>query len=158
MRDQASDDEKCLTFADLLDGSAKNWYRQLSRSTRNKWSDLLRSFQIQYCGLGVSVAKQNYHTRRLMEEFYNQIRQWFNPTKHMDVKLGRSSGLNPIRPERSRYRIYAFVNKISVDQVSKRSDLHGNTYDLHGKRTFAMSRLRQVDEYARSEVTMSVDL
>ncbi|OWZ03808.1 hypothetical protein PHMEG_00024396 [Phytophthora megakarya] len=25
MRDQASDDEKCLTFADLLAGSAKNW-------------------------------------------------------------------------------------------------------------------------------------
>ncbi|OWZ17064.1 hypothetical protein PHMEG_0009046 [Phytophthora megakarya] len=52
MRDQASDEEKCLTFADLLAGSAKNWYRQLSRSTRNKWSDLLRSFQSQYCGLG----------------------------------------------------------------------------------------------------------
>ncbi|POM80201.1 LOW QUALITY PROTEIN: Hypothetical protein PHPALM_1994 [Phytophthora palmivora] len=52
MRDQASDEEKCLTFADLLAGSAKNWYRQLSRSTRKKWSDLLRAFQIQYCGLG----------------------------------------------------------------------------------------------------------
>ncbi|POM64875.1 Hypothetical protein PHPALM_19538, partial [Phytophthora palmivora] len=33
MRDQASDEEKCLTFADLLAGSAKNWHRQLSRST-----------------------------------------------------------------------------------------------------------------------------
>ncbi|OWY90324.1 hypothetical protein PHMEG_00041597 [Phytophthora megakarya] len=31
MRDQASDDERCLTFADLLAGSAKNWYRQLTR-------------------------------------------------------------------------------------------------------------------------------
>ncbi|OWZ07782.1 LOW QUALITY PROTEIN: hypothetical protein PHMEG_00019785 [Phytophthora megakarya] len=320
MGNQASDDEKCLTFADLLAGSAKNWYRQLSRSTRNKWSDLLRSFQIQYCGLGVSVARQYYHTRRRSdespldylyrlnvaglcarlkikdgnakerrehrltllrltdaddleevlrarhraknrqkkaaiflaanedvtpkvdkeslnldprlrdrdhghqdhnskihgngfnrdrrshcgsrkhsdlgcwrrvtwtkcgkrgypsdhclfvcrgwgelhdmgkystEEFYNQIRQWFNPTKHMDAKLGRSSGWNPIRAERSSYCIYAFVNKTSVDQVSKRPDLHGNTRDLHGKRTFAISSLRQVDEYARSEVTMSVDL
>ncbi|OWY94943.1 hypothetical protein PHMEG_00035189 [Phytophthora megakarya] len=340
MRDQASDDEKCLTFADLLAGSAKNWYRQLSRSTRNKWSDLLRSFQTQYCGLGVSVARQYYHTRRRsdespldylyrlnvaglrarlkikdgnakercepvdhyietledqdlaerltllrltdaddleevlqardraknrqkkaafgsskyrqkptnptpsaqakqvraiqiqakdsgsdsesdgsggsdsdrmkpkvekesanldsrlpdrdhshqyhnskihgngfnrdrcshcgsrkhsdlgcwrrvtctkcgkrghpsdhcpfvccgcgelhdmakrpMEEFYNQIRQWFNPMKHMDVKLGRSSGWNPIRAERSRYCIYALVDKTSVDQVGKRPDL-----------------------------------
>ncbi|OWY92680.1 hypothetical protein PHMEG_00038214, partial [Phytophthora megakarya] len=68
MRDQASDDEKCLTFADLIAGSAKNWYRQLSRSTRNKWSELLRSFQIQYCGLGVSVARQYYHTRRRSDE------------------------------------------------------------------------------------------
>ncbi|OWY92711.1 hypothetical protein PHMEG_00038167 [Phytophthora megakarya] len=68
MRDQASDDEKCLTFADLLAGSAKNWYHQLSRSTRNKWSELLRSFQTQYCGLGVSVARQYYHTRRRSDE------------------------------------------------------------------------------------------
>ncbi|OWY96574.1 hypothetical protein PHMEG_00033132 [Phytophthora megakarya] len=68
MRDQASNDEKCLTFADLLAGSAKNWYRQLSRSTRNKWSELLRSFQIQYCGLGVLVARQYYHTRRRSDE------------------------------------------------------------------------------------------
>ncbi|POM69474.1 Hypothetical protein PHPALM_14234 [Phytophthora palmivora] len=68
MRDQASDEEKCLTFADLLAGSAKNWYRQLGRSTRNKWSDLLRAFQIQYCGLGVSVARQYYHARHRPEE------------------------------------------------------------------------------------------
>ncbi|OWY92486.1 hypothetical protein PHMEG_00038500 [Phytophthora megakarya] len=68
MRDQASDDEKCLTVADLLAGSAKNWYRQLSRSTGKKWSDLLRSCQAQYCGLGVSVARQYYHTRRRSDE------------------------------------------------------------------------------------------
>ncbi|KAE9012345.1 hypothetical protein PF005_g30209 [Phytophthora fragariae] len=51
MRDQASDEEKCLTLADLLSGPAKNRYRQLPRSTRNKWAELLKSFQIQYCGL-----------------------------------------------------------------------------------------------------------
>ncbi|OWY99521.1 LOW QUALITY PROTEIN: hypothetical protein PHMEG_00029463 [Phytophthora megakarya] len=329
MWDQASDDEKCLTFADLLAGSAKNWYRQLSRSTRNKWSELLRSFQIQYCGLGVSERRehvdhyietledqdlaerltllrladaddleeaafgsskyrqkptnstpsapakqvraiqiqhndsgsdsesdgsggsdsdvdnhrkiffaanedvtpkvekesatldprlpereqghQDYNLkihgngfnrdrcshcesrkhsdlgcwRRVtctkvgkrghpsdhclfvcrgcgelhdmgkcpMEEFYNQIRHC-----REYVKLGRSSVWNPIRTERCRYCIYAFVNKTSVDQVSKRPDLHGNTCDLHGKRTFAISSLRQVDEYARSEGTMSVGL
>ncbi|EGZ10297.1 hypothetical protein PHYSODRAFT_247167 [Phytophthora sojae] len=62
------DEEKCLTFADLLTGPAKNWYRQLGRSTRNKWSDLLRSFQIQYCGLGVSVAWQYYHSRKRSDE------------------------------------------------------------------------------------------
>ncbi|OWY92857.1 hypothetical protein PHMEG_00037963 [Phytophthora megakarya] len=67
MRDEASDDEKCLTFADLLAGSAKNWYRQLSRSTSNKWSELLRSFQTRYCG-GVSVAGQYYHTRHRSDE------------------------------------------------------------------------------------------
>ncbi|EGZ13103.1 hypothetical protein PHYSODRAFT_334907 [Phytophthora sojae] len=66
--DQATDEEKCLTFADLLTGPAKNWYHQLGRSTRNKWSDLLRNFQIQYCGLGVSVAWQYYHSRKRSDE------------------------------------------------------------------------------------------
>ncbi|OWY92601.1 hypothetical protein PHMEG_00038331 [Phytophthora megakarya] len=68
MRDQASDEEKCLTFVDLRAGSAKNWYRQLSQSTRNKWGELLRTFQIQYCRLGVSVARQYYHARRRSDE------------------------------------------------------------------------------------------
>ncbi|KAG3117052.1 hypothetical protein PI125_g4073 [Phytophthora idaei] len=68
MRDQASDAEKCLTFADLLAGRARNWYRQLARSTRNKWTDLPRSFQTQYCGLGVSVGRQYYHARRRSDE------------------------------------------------------------------------------------------
>ncbi|POM66536.1 Hypothetical protein PHPALM_17585 [Phytophthora palmivora] len=375
MRDQTSVEEKCLTFADLLAGSAKNWYRQLSRSTRNKWSDLLRAFQVQYCGLGVSVARQYYHARhrpkespldylyrlnvaglhaklkikdgntkdrrehvghyietledqdladrltllrlfdaddlgevlrareraksrqkkaalgsskyrqkaanpapaattkhvraaqirnvefesesgsdgsdgsdsdgdnlrriylaaeqdaipnvesgmekveqvpithksmdqappdhrsriqsggsdrnrcshcgskkhsnlgcwrRLicpkcgkrghpadhclfvcrgcgelhdmekcpMEELYNQIRQWFNPAKH----AGRTPGWNPVRAERSRYCIYAFVNKKSVDQGSKNPDLRGNTYDLNGNRAAAIWSVRQVDD------------
>ncbi|GMF48878.1 unnamed protein product [Phytophthora fragariaefolia] len=68
LRDQASYGEKCLTFADLLSGAARNWYRQLPRSTRNKWTDLLRSFQIQYCGFGVSVAHQYYHARKRSDE------------------------------------------------------------------------------------------
>ncbi|KAE9192919.1 hypothetical protein PF004_g21167 [Phytophthora fragariae] len=63
-RDQATDEEKCLTFAYLLTGPARNWYRQLSRSTRTKWGDLLQSFQTQYCGLAVSVAWQYYHARK----------------------------------------------------------------------------------------------
>ncbi|OWY95886.1 hypothetical protein PHMEG_00033993 [Phytophthora megakarya] len=32
-------------------GPAKNWHRQLSRTTKTKYADLLESFQIQYCGL-----------------------------------------------------------------------------------------------------------
>ncbi|OWZ15327.1 reverse transcriptase [Phytophthora megakarya] len=51
-RDQATEEEKCLTFADLMVMSAKNWHRQLSRTTKTKWTDLLESFQTQYCGLG----------------------------------------------------------------------------------------------------------
>ncbi|KAE9009262.1 hypothetical protein PR001_g15223 [Phytophthora rubi] len=68
MRDQASDEEKYLTLAVLLSGPAKNWYRQLRRSTRNKWTELLKSSQIQYCGFGVSVARQYYQARKRSDE------------------------------------------------------------------------------------------
>ncbi|KAE8952387.1 hypothetical protein PR003_g34428, partial [Phytophthora rubi] len=60
VRDQAPDEEKCLVFGDLLTGPARNWYRQLSRTTRSTWKDLFQSFQVQYCGRGVSVARQYY--------------------------------------------------------------------------------------------------
>ncbi|OWZ02760.1 LOW QUALITY PROTEIN: hypothetical protein PHMEG_00025625 [Phytophthora megakarya] len=50
-RDQATEEEKYLTFGDLIVGSAKNWHRQLSQTTKTKWADLLESFQTQYCGL-----------------------------------------------------------------------------------------------------------
>ncbi|POM79702.1 Hypothetical protein PHPALM_2561 [Phytophthora palmivora] len=68
VRDQAPDEEKCLVFGDLLTGSARNWYRQLSRTTRSTWKDLLSSFQVQYCGRGVSVARQYYHARKRSDE------------------------------------------------------------------------------------------
>lgn len=68
VRDQAPDEEKCLVFGDLLTGSARNWYRQLSRTTRSTWEDLLRNFQVQYCGRGVSVARQYYHARKRSDE------------------------------------------------------------------------------------------
>ncbi|KAE9216936.1 hypothetical protein PF005_g8852 [Phytophthora fragariae] len=68
MRDQASDEEKCLTLADLLSGPAKNWYRQLPRSRRNKWTELLKSFQVQYCGFGLSVDRQYYQARKPSDE------------------------------------------------------------------------------------------
>ncbi|POM57577.1 Hypothetical protein PHPALM_37889 [Phytophthora palmivora] len=68
VRDLPPDEEKCLVFGDLLTGSARNWYRQLSRTTRSTWKDFLRSFQIQYCGRGVSVARQYYHARKRSDE------------------------------------------------------------------------------------------
>ncbi|POM74918.1 Hypothetical protein PHPALM_8045, partial [Phytophthora palmivora] len=58
VRDQAPDEEKCLVFGDLLTGSARN----------RTWKDLLRSFQVQYCGRGVSVARQYYHARKRSDE------------------------------------------------------------------------------------------
>ncbi|KAJ8546781.1 hypothetical protein ON010_g11455 [Phytophthora cinnamomi] len=64
VRDQAPDEEKCLVIGDLLTGPARNWYHQLSRTTRSSCKDLHQSFQIQYCGRGVSVARQYCHARQ----------------------------------------------------------------------------------------------
>ncbi|ETP05762.1 hypothetical protein F441_17709 [Phytophthora nicotianae CJ01A1] len=42
VRDQPPDDEKCLVLGGLFTGPARNWYRQLSRTTRGDWKELLR--------------------------------------------------------------------------------------------------------------------
>ncbi|ETM31978.1 hypothetical protein L914_20529 [Phytophthora nicotianae] len=44
VRDQSPDDEKAV-LGGLCTGSARNWYRQLSRTTRGDWKELLREFQ-----------------------------------------------------------------------------------------------------------------
>jgi hypothetical protein len=58
VRDQALDSEKCTVFGDLLTGPARNWYRQLSRTTRSDRKGLFDGFMVQYCGRGVSVARK----------------------------------------------------------------------------------------------------
>ena len=68
LSDQAPDDEKCLIFGDLLTGPARNWYIQLSRSTRNSWKPLLETFMIQYCGYGMLVGRQYYHAKKRSDE------------------------------------------------------------------------------------------
>ncbi|KAE9009834.1 hypothetical protein PR003_g12311 [Phytophthora rubi] len=93
MRDQASDEGKCLTLADLLSGPAKNWYRQRPRSTRNKWTELLKSFQIQYCGFGVSVARQYYQARKRSDESALEYLHRLNVAglrAHLKVKDGNT--------------------------------------------------------------------
>ena len=68
LRDQAPDEEKCLVFGDLLTGPSRNWYNQLSRSTRRIWKDLLESFLVQYGGNDMSVGRQYYHAKKQSEE------------------------------------------------------------------------------------------
>ncbi|GMF25380.1 unnamed protein product [Phytophthora fragariaefolia] len=68
IRNQAPDQEKFLVFGDLITGPARNWYRQLSRTTRSTWKELHQILQVQYCGRGVSVARQYYHARKRSDE------------------------------------------------------------------------------------------
>ncbi|OWZ12465.1 hypothetical protein PHMEG_00014366 [Phytophthora megakarya] len=64
----ASGQQKCLVLGDLLTGPARNWYRQLSRSTRSNWKNLFEAFQTQYCGRGVSGARPYYHVKKRSDE------------------------------------------------------------------------------------------
>ncbi|GMF19246.1 unnamed protein product [Phytophthora fragariaefolia] len=72
-----------------------------------------------------------------------------------DVKLERSPGWNPVRAERSRFCIYAYVEKQSKAAVNKVID---NTCDLEKESATAIANLHQTDEYSRSEVKMILDI
>jgi hypothetical protein len=68
VRDQAPDSEKCIVFGHLLTGPARNWYRQLIRTTRSDWKGIFDGFMVQYCGRGVSVARQYYYAHKRADE------------------------------------------------------------------------------------------
>ena len=68
IRDQAPDEERCLVFGDLMVGPARYWYRQLSRSTRFNWKELMNSFLVEYAGHGMSASRQYYHAKKRSEE------------------------------------------------------------------------------------------
>uniref|UniRef100_A0AAV1VC59 Retrotransposon gag domain-containing protein n=1 Tax=Peronospora matthiolae TaxID=2874970 RepID=A0AAV1VC59_9STRA len=68
LRDQASEEEKFLVFGDLVVGPVCYWYRQLSRSKRFKWKDLMNSFLVEYTGHGMSASRQYYHAKKRSEE------------------------------------------------------------------------------------------
>ncbi|CAI5713846.1 unnamed protein product [Peronospora effusa] len=68
IRNQEPDDERCLVLGGLLTGPAQNWYRQLGRSVRGNWKDLIQEFMIRFCGTGVPVVRQYYHAKKRSEE------------------------------------------------------------------------------------------
>ena len=65
LRDQAPDAEKCLVFSDLLTEPAREWYNQLSRSTRTAWKALLEAFMAKYGRKNrVSAGRLYYQSRK----------------------------------------------------------------------------------------------
>ena len=99
-----------------------------------------------------------------MEEFYNMIRQWYNPTKHAGILpanaekmlLGRSPGLNLVRAERSRMCIFAYVKKTSIKGVSTLTNEIDNA--LGRKTVSKVDCLKRIDKYSRSAVEMELEL
>ena len=69
LRDQAPEVEKCLVLSDLLTVPARDWYNQLSRSTRTSWKALLEGFMAKYGGENsVTVGRLYYHARKRSNE------------------------------------------------------------------------------------------
>uniref|UniRef100_A0AAV1VHY5 Retrotransposon gag domain-containing protein n=1 Tax=Peronospora matthiolae TaxID=2874970 RepID=A0AAV1VHY5_9STRA len=68
IREQAPDEERCLVFGNLVVGPARYWYRQLSRSTRFNWKELMSSFLVEYAGHGMYASRQYYHAKKQSEE------------------------------------------------------------------------------------------
>ncbi|GMF30955.1 unnamed protein product [Phytophthora fragariaefolia] len=74
------------------------------------------------------------------------------------VKLDRSPVWNSVRAERSKFCIYAYVEKQSKSEVRKLIRSIDNTRGIDDERTMASSTMHQVDEFGRSEVTMALNL
>ncbi|POM81056.1 Hypothetical protein PHPALM_1028, partial [Phytophthora palmivora] len=117
MRDQAPDEEKCLVFGDLLAGSARNWYRQLSRTTHSTWKDLLRSFQVQYCGRGVSVAGQYYHARKRSDESPLEYLYRLN-VAGLRARLQIKDGSSEVRREHVEHFIETLDDRVLADHLA----------------------------------------
>ncbi|ETP12969.1 hypothetical protein F441_11752 [Phytophthora nicotianae CJ01A1] len=116
VRDQAPDDEKCLVLGGWFTGSARNWFWQLSRTTRGNWKELLREIQVQFCGLGVSVARQYYHARKRADETPLEYLHRLN-VAGLRAKLLVKSGSSDVRREHVEHFIETLDDRDLADQL-----------------------------------------
>ncbi|OWY96377.1 LOW QUALITY PROTEIN: hypothetical protein PHMEG_00033366 [Phytophthora megakarya] len=117
VRDQAPDSEKCLVLGDLLTGPARNRYRQLSRSMRSSWKRLFEAFQTQYCGQGVSVARQYYHAKKRSDKSPLEYLHRLNVTG-LRAKLQVKDGPLATRHEDVEYFIETLDDRGLTDQLA----------------------------------------
>ena len=69
LNDQAPEVEKGLVFSGLFTGPARDWYNQISRSTRTMWKALLEGFMAKFGGKNsVSVGRLYYQARKQSNE------------------------------------------------------------------------------------------
>ena len=117
VRDQAPDSEKCLIFGGLLTGPAQNWYRQLSRTVCGDWKQLLQEFQTQFCGLGVSVARQYYHARKRSDESSLEYLYRLN-VAGLRAKLDIKGGPPSVRREHVEHYVETLDDRELADQLT----------------------------------------
>ena len=117
IRDQAPDSEKCLIFGGLLTGPAQNWYRQLGQTVRGNWKHLLKEFQTQFCGLGVSVARQYYHARKRSDESPLEYLYRLN-VAGVRAKLNIMGGPPNVRREHVNHYVKTLDDRELADQLT----------------------------------------
>ncbi|ETK89018.1 hypothetical protein L915_06820 [Phytophthora nicotianae] len=117
VRHQAPDDGRCLVLGGLFTGPARKWYRQLSRTTRGDWKELLHEFQVQFCGLGVSVARQYYHARKRVDETPLEYLHRLN-VAGLRAKLRVKSGPSDVRREHVEHFIETLDDSDLGDQLA----------------------------------------
>ncbi|GMF40661.1 unnamed protein product [Phytophthora fragariaefolia] len=167
IRDQAPDQENCMVFGDLLTGPARNWYHQLSGATHSPWKDLHQRFQVQYCGRGVSVARQYYHARKRSDESHLEYLHRLN-VAGLSTRL--QIGSPDVRREHVEHFIETLDDRDLADQLAllripdahtleKSCDLASVQSQDRAKRcmyrsSLARSRLLQQREHGRFELFM----
>ncbi|ETP35773.1 hypothetical protein F442_16141, partial [Phytophthora nicotianae P10297] len=112
----APDDEKCQVLGGMSTGSARNWYRQLSRTTRGDWKELLSEFQVQFCGLGVSVVRQYNRARKRADETSLEYLYRLN-VAGLRAKLRVKSGPSNVRREGVEHFIETLDDRDLADQL-----------------------------------------
>uniref|UniRef100_A0AAV1V9C0 Retrotransposon gag domain-containing protein n=1 Tax=Peronospora matthiolae TaxID=2874970 RepID=A0AAV1V9C0_9STRA len=141
IRDQAPDEERCLVFGDLMVGPARYWYRQLSRSTRFNWKELVNSFLVEYAGHGMSASRQYYHAKKRSEEDPLQYLYRLN-VMGMQAKIPVMTGLPAARKE----HVNHFIDTLDDPDLSNQllllnvEDAEAMQKTLHG---YQQGRSRQ---------------
>ncbi|ETI35351.1 hypothetical protein F443_18298 [Phytophthora nicotianae P1569] len=107
----------CLVLGGLFTGPARNWYRQLSRTTRGDWKVLLRELQVQLCGLGVSVARQYYHASKRADETPLEYLHQLN-VAGLRAKLRVKSGPSDVSPEHAEHFIETLDYRDLAEQLA----------------------------------------
>ncbi|ETM43129.1 hypothetical protein L914_11334, partial [Phytophthora nicotianae] len=81
------------------------------------WRELLREFQVQFCGLGVSVARQYYHTRKRADETPLEYLYRLN-VAGLRVKLRVKSGPSDVRREHVEHYSETLDDRDLADQLA----------------------------------------
>ncbi|GMF52171.1 unnamed protein product [Phytophthora fragariaefolia] len=145
VRNSAISDLKEFSGKDQDEDQARAWLGKLHRSTRNKWADLLRIFQIQYCGFGVSVARQYYHARKRSDESALEYLHRLN-VAGLRARLKIKDGI----PKDKREHVDHFIETLGDQEVADRLTLLrllpralGRAKNRQKKSAFGSNKYRQ---------------